>query len=118
MSLRITIFEYKSLSENCEIYEKVEYDSFNITHNLSTMAKKTNLLYDVLWGIGNDTIVKANSILNDLELGLQELKNKPDYYKQFNASNGWGLYEHFVPFVEKVINCIKEHPDSWVEVSV
>ena len=52
-----------------------------------------------------------------LEKGLSDLKERPDYFEQFNASNGWGLYKHFVPFVEKYLEACKEYPDAKIEVS-
>ena len=33
------------------------------------------------------------------------------------ATNGWGMYEHFVPFVEKYLEACKEYPDAVIEVS-
>ena len=44
-----------------------------------------------------------------LRAGLALLRSDPDRFKQFNASNGWGLYKHFVPFVEECLAAC-EHP--------
>ena len=46
----------------------------------------------------------------------EDLKKRPEYYEQFNSSNGWGMYQHFVPFVEKYLNACMEFPDAIVEV--
>ena len=38
-----------------------------------------------------------------------------EYFEQFNSDNGWGMYEHFVPFVEKYLNACKENPESYIQ---
>ena len=38
-------------------------------------------------------------------------------FEAFNAPNGWGLYIHFVPFVEAVLAACEEHPDATIRVS-
>lgn len=110
--------------------------SANITHNLGEMADKAGI-YEALWrphrlrdnynipeGDHNaewefeDSInIKASEIIPIIDKGLESLKSKPEYFKQFNSPNGWGMYEHFVPFVEKYLEACKEYPDSIVEVS-
>jgi hypothetical protein len=52
-----------------------------------------------------------------LEAGLAKLKADPAHFAKFNAENGWGLYEHFVPFVENYLAACKEHPEAEVSVS-
>ena len=90
--------------------------SYNITHNLNTMADKCGL-YEVLWQPDENGYVKGKDIIDKLETGLKDLKNRPDYYKQFNSKNGWGVYENFVIFVENVLNGCKEYPNFIIEVS-
>ena len=52
-----------------------------------------------------------------IEKGLADLKARPEHFKTFNSPNGWGMYEHFVPFVEKYLEACKEYPDAIVGVS-
>ena len=40
---------------------------------------------------------------------------RPVHYKTFDSPNGWGLYKHFVPFIEKYLEALKEYPESFVE---
>ena len=98
---------------NCgnDYTEDIEYYESNITHNLSTMADKAGI-GDALWNPEDIPIKTAKEIIPILEKGLQDLKDRPDYFKEFNAKNGWGLYEHFVPFVEKYLNACKMYPDA------
>lgn len=117
-------------------HETNELYSANITHNLGVMANKAGI-YEALWrphrlkvdyNIPEDdydseykfetnSVTKASEIIPILEDGLNNLKEKPDFFKQFNASNGWGLYENFVPFVENYLNACREYPDAIVQVS-
>jgi hypothetical protein len=90
--------------------------SANITHNLCEMASKAGI-YEALWRPEEIGITEAKQLIEPLKKGLADLKARPEYFKQFNAPNGWGMYEHFVPFVEKYLNACKEYPESTVNVS-
>ncbi len=59
----------------------------------------------------------AKDIIPIIEKGLSDLKSRPKYFETFNSDNGWGLYKHFVPFVEKYLEACKEYPDAVVGVS-
>ena len=122
------------ISEN-EIESNCVYDA-NITHNLGTMASNAGI-YEALWrphrlkeGYNipeNDYVAEckfeaeavtfAKDIIPILEKGLADLKARPEYFSQFNSSNGWGVYEHFVPFVEEYLKACKEYPNAIVETS-
>jgi hypothetical protein len=88
----------------------------NITHNLGEMADKAGI-YKALWRPEEINAEKAQDIMKLLEDGLTDLKNRPEYFEQFNSPNGWGMYEHFVPFVEEYLNACKEYPEALIEVS-
>ena len=107
------------------------YDA-NITHNLGEMATKAGI-YEALWrpyrlvtgytqtddydaemDFENSVIIIAEDITELIETGLNDLKARPEYFKKFNSSNGWGTYKHFVPFVEKYLEALKEYPKSIV----
>lgn len=115
----------------------------NITHNLTRLADEASIYealwrpfnlhpdyhkedyedefgrtdYDAEWEFECSHTMYAKDVINILEKGLNELKDKPDYYKQFESDNGWGLYIQFVPFVEKYLNACKEFPDAIIECS-
>lgn len=88
----------------------------NITHNLGPMAKEAGI-YQHLWRPEELGITTAQELIEPLTEGLAKLKADPAHYNQFNAANGWGLYEHFVPFVEGYLEACKENPDAVIEVS-
>lgn len=88
----------------------------NITHNLNKMAMEAGI-YEALWRPEEIGVTKAVELIEPLTVGLEKLKADPEHYEQFNAPNGWGMYEHFVPFVEKYLEACKENPDADVNVS-
>ena len=93
-----------------------EVFSRNITHNLGEMAEKAGI-YKALWRPDENGFIKAKDIIKILEKGLRLLKNNPKKYKKYNSENGWGLYKHFVPFVEEVLKACKEYPNAIIGVS-
>jgi hypothetical protein len=95
---------------------EIEVFDSNITHNLATMADKAGIYY-ALWRPEEKGYKRASDIVQALERGLRKLKRKPAYYKKFNSPNGWGVYEHFVPFVERILEACKQYPNSDICVS-
>lgn len=92
-----------------------ELYSANITHNLNTMAENAGI-YKHLWRPDEIGISRAVELIAPLAEGLARLKAAPSHFKQWDAPNGWGLYEHFVPFVEKYLAACREHPQALVRV--
>lgn len=100
-------------------HKKLEHETFfsiNITHNLGNMADAAGI-YKALWRPEEIGAKKAKAIIAILDKGLEELESRPDFYKQYNSQNGWGLYENFVPFVREVITACKKYPNARIEVS-
>ena len=108
----------------------------NITHNLGKMAGEAGIYealwrphrlkegYNILesdhqaeWKFEEENKTTAKDIIPLLEKGLADLKSRPEHFEKFNSPNGWGMYEHFVPFVEKYLEACKEYPDAIIEVS-
>jgi len=88
----------------------------NITHNLTTMADKAGIYYP-LWRPEEIGIVRAKQLIGPLLEGLGQLRRDPEYFKQFNPSNGWGDYDGFVDFIEDYLQACKEYPEAKVSVS-
>jgi len=138
MSLDFYLFSEKLVSYDkgkTFVEEEEEVFSTNITHNLGRMATEAGI-YEALWRpyqlktnwidtedykvedeFDRNNSVYANEVIKVLEKGLEKLKAKPKYFQKFDSSNGWGLYVHFVPFVEKVLNACKKYPDARIEIS-
>jgi len=98
--------------------DRDEYYSSNITHNLGQMAQEAGI-YEALWRPEemNPPARFARDISDILSRGLKDLESRPEHFKQFNASNGWGTYKHFVPFVREYLNACLEFPDAEISVS-
>ncbi len=93
-----------------------EVYSANITHNLGGMAAAADI-YEPLWRPEEIGIAKAAQLIEPLTEGLAKLKADPAKFEAHNAPNGWGLYEHFVPFVEQYLAACREYPDADVYAS-
>lgn len=96
------------------VEREIVYNS-GITHNLGAMARESNLYY-ALWRPEEIGIEKASELIVLLTKGLLNLKQRPNYFKTYNSPNGWGMYEHFIPFVEKYLEACKEYPNSKIEI--
>ncbi|MFV0290970.1 MAG: hypothetical protein ACK5IJ_08790 [Mangrovibacterium sp.] len=97
-------------------YEDAKLSSFNITHNLSKMAKAVGV-EDVLWNPENIGITTASQMIPFLEKGIEELTANPKKYKALNPPNGWGDYDVFVSFCKSVLHNCREYPDATVEAN-
>lgn len=105
-----------------QYYEDRKPDQFNqvysanITHNLAKMAEAAGI-YKHLWRPEELGIILARDLIEPLTEGLNKMKADPDYYKQFNASNGWGLYEHFIPWIGEYLGACMQYPEAEISVS-
>lgn len=104
-----------SIVEENEFESKYVFDA-NITHNLGEMADKAGI-YKACWRPEEIGATKASDILPLLEKGYADMKARPEYYKKFDSPNGWGLYVHFLPWVEEYLKACKKYPDAIIEVS-
>jgi hypothetical protein len=111
-----------------------ELYSANITHNLISMAEEAGI-YEALWRPyrlhpdyikqesydmelefeGSHTMY-ARDIIKPIKKGLAKMKAKPAFFERYNSPNGWGLYKHFVPFIEKYLEACIEYPDAIIEI--
>jgi len=106
MSLDFSLHEVRP----CEIFSR------NITHNLVEMAKEAGI-YIPLWHPEEMGAKFARDIIDQLQCGLDDLVARPKYYKKFDSPNGWGMYDHFVPFVSAVLLACIQSPDAEIKVS-
>jgi len=88
----------------------------NITHNLGQMAEAAGI-YGVLWRPEEHGFTHAEQLIEPLSKGLAWLAEHPDEARLHNAPNGWGMYEHFMPFVREYLRACREHPTATVSVS-
>ena len=88
----------------------------NITHNLNKMAAEAGI-YEVVWRPDEVGIKTAADLIEPLRAGLALLESDPERFQVFDAANGWGTYEHFVPWLKRYLVACEADPDASVEVS-
>ena len=93
-----------------------ELYSANITHNLTGMADAAGI-YMHLWRPDELGITLASELIEPLREGLARLEAEPEKFEAHNAPNGWGKYEHFVPFVRLYLRACENSPTATVSVS-
>jgi hypothetical protein len=111
MSQDITLSD--NCCDSCGRSDEVYYT--NITHNLGTMARET-VLYGVLWRPEQNGIVFAKDLIKPLEDGIRKMENDPERFKKYDATNNWGTYEQFLPWLRKLLNACEDNPDAKVDV--
>lgn len=88
----------------------------NITHNLTQMAEAVGL-YGVLWRPEENGITTAEQLIDPLKAGIAALRAEPVRFRALSAPNGWGTYDHFLPFLQRLLLACQEYPDARVEAS-
>ena len=106
MSLDVSL----TIVKPCEIY------SANITHNLNEMAREAGI-YQSVWRPEELGIRQANDLIEPLRQGITLLKSDPERFKKFDAPNGRGTYEQFVPWLEQYLSACLATPHATVEVN-
>lgn len=93
-----------------------EVYSRNITHNLNKMAMEAGI-YECLWRPDEHSITHARQIVEPLAAGVALLSTQKARFEKFNAPNGWGMWEHFLPFCADYLQSCRDYPDAIVRVS-
>lgn len=93
-----------------------EVFSANITHNLGRMASEAGV-YQCCWWPEEVGVTHAKQLVAPLRAGIAAMKADPDRFKAHDSPNGWGLYRHFLPWLERYLAACEQHPDAEVRVS-
>ena len=112
----LDVWLYMDIDTGGKEPRQIELFKANITHNLSKMAAAAGI-YLALWHPEDIGAKCAGDIVDVVEEGLEKMKSDPEKFEAYNASNGWGLYEHFVPWIEKSLEACKEHPRAMIGIS-
>ena len=83
----------------------------NITHNLTEMAAAAGV-YECLWRPEENGFERAGQIVELLRAAIADMKARPDHYRQFNAPNGWGDYDGFLPWLERLLPVCEANPEA------
>lgn len=95
--------------------ERTVYDA-NITHNLNRMADEAGI-YEVLWRPEENGIATAGQLIPHLERGIAAMEAAPARFRAFDAENGWGTYDIFLPWLRRLLEAAREYPGAKVEAS-
>lgn len=95
--------------------------SCNVTHNLIDMAKAAGY-YEKIWRAdenedGSFKELLAEDFLPDVKDCLATLLADRIRYKTFDPSNGWGSYEGFCKWLQRLAVACIEHPKLQVRCS-
>lgn len=88
-----------------------EFFAANITHNLGRMAEQAGI-YQHLWRPKELDITKAQQLVGPLTTGLALMLKDPERFQAYNSPNGWGMYEHFIPWLRRLLEACEAHPDA------
>lgn len=105
-----------SLDVHLTAVQETEVYYANITHNLGKMANAADI-YEACWRPEEIGVTTAAQLIPLLRDGLAKLKADPPRFHAFDAKNGWGTYDHFVPWVEQYLEACEANPDATVRVS-
>lgn len=80
------------------------------------MAEEAGI-YQACWRPEEIGITKASQLIEPLREGIEKMKSDPARFEKHNSPNGWGLYKHFLPWLERYLEACESHPDANVSVS-
>lgn len=89
----------------------------NFTHNLSRMANEAGF-YRELWHPEKVGVKTAGQLVEPLRKGIEKMKADPEHYRQFDAENGWGTYDQFLPILEELLEACEKYREAEVEVDI
>lgn len=72
---------------------------------------------DCLWRPDENGITHARQIIEPLATGVALLATQKRRFEEFNSLNGYGMWEHFVPFCMSYLQACRDYPDALVQVS-
>ena len=95
---------------------KTEVFSANITHNLNRMAEAAGI-YRHVWRPDELGAKYAGDLLAPLREGITLMESDPERFRKYDAPNGWGTYDQFVPWLKRYLAACEESPDAEIAVS-
>jgi len=84
----------------------------NMTYNVSTMVKEAcGVTFS--WFDG----MTCKQALPILYFCWRNLRRNPSHFRRFEAPNGWGTYEQFMPYMTRFYVMARLHPKGIIRVS-
>jgi len=105
-----------SIESKCSHCGHIEYESFNITHNLGRMAAEAGV-YKCLWRPEENGYDLTSEVVPILKEGIRLLEHDPEHFRALGSPNGWGTYDDFLRFLQSVLTACEINPDFVIKVS-
>jgi hypothetical protein len=88
------------------------FDVGNMTYNIAEMVRQAcGVTFSWFDGMSCE---KALPLLRFCWL---RMKRYPDFFRPFEASNGWGTYDQFMPYLTRFYVMARLHPAGQIRVS-
>ena len=84
----------------------------NITHNCVNMVNQAGL-YVPLWDSDG---YKAKDIIHSLSSGINQMIKNPYYFSRYEAKNGWGTLDQFIPWLLDVLKACYLYQDAEIRI--
>ena len=112
--MSLDVYLRNDMCSHCGRGEEV-YEA-NITYNLAGMAEEAGI-YGIVWAPEENGITHAGQLVAPLRKAIADMIANPERYKKHDAPNGWGTYEHFVPWLQRYLAACEKHPNAGVKAS-
>jgi len=87
----------------------------NVTHNLGAMANEAGV-YRHLWRPEEVGVETAADLIVPLAGAIVKMKADSERFRSFNPENGWGCFNSFLPWLERLLQQCRENPKAKVRV--
>lgn len=71
---------------------------------------------DMIWNLEWTAIHLSGDLIKPLEDGIADMVLNPDKYQPLSASNGWGTYEQFIPWLQKLLEACRQCPNAEIVI--
>ena len=92
-----------------------EIYSASVTHNLGKMAEEAGI-YRHLWRPEEIGVKTAVDLIAPLAGAIVTMKADPGRFRALNPENGWGCFNNFVPWLERLLQQCQENPKAKVSI--
>jgi hypothetical protein len=116
MSLDVTLYASTTCPHCGGVIPDGEGFSANITHNLRKMAAEAGI-YKHVWRPEEIEITKAGQLIAPLREAIALMRADPERFRKLGASNGWGTYDDFLPWLERYLVACEVDPEAVVRAS-
>ena len=78
------------------------------------MAEKVGI-YQCLWRFEENDLKYASELIRPLKDGIAWMKDYPENFRKYDAPNGWGTYDDFLLWLERLLEACERYPKALVE---